>query len=67
PTQYYTSETGVYASHTTMRRKFDTFTSDEGLVQLGGARHVPGTVHQISGHAVICCTVPGTFPAPTVK
>jgi hypothetical protein len=38
-----------------------------GLLQVGAAHHVPGTLHTGPGHAVLCGGVPGTFSAPDVK
>ena len=38
-----------------------------GVLQVGGVRNVPGTLHKVPGHAVICGSVPGTFSAPSVK
>jgi hypothetical protein len=38
-----------------------------GVLQVGGGRNVPGTLQKVPGHAVICCSVPGTFSAPSVQ
>ena len=39
-------------------------TMDQGVYFTLGAENVPGTLHKVPGHAVICCSVPGTLRAP---